>query len=163
MRPLAPVLLVDVGARLRHCRPQGRKLLLVVKLLVLRARLERSRELMLDRLEGLRVRLLVLARLLLIGYLLLYILILNSTLSSIVRATSNRLLLMGRLGSGSRLAPVVGRLGEMEGLSDRALRDMVGRGHLLAATVLGPVVGASFPPGHLPGLLCSIGSQACQE
>jgi hypothetical protein len=160
---LAPILLVGISARLRHRRPQGRELLLVLKLLMLRTRLERGRKLMLDRLEGLRVRLLVLACLLLIGYLLLYILILESTLSSIVRATSGRLLLMERLSSRSQLAPIVGRLSEMEGLSDRALRDMVGRGHLLAATVLGPVVGASFPLGRLPGLLCSIGSQACQE
>jgi hypothetical protein len=160
---LAPILLVDISARLRHCRPQGRELLLVLKLLMLRTRLERSRGLMLDHLEGLRVRLLVLACLLLIGYLLLYILILESTLSSIVRATSGGLLLMKRLDSGNHLAPVVGRLSEVEGLSDRALRDMVGRGHLLAATVLGTVVGASFPPGRLPGLLCSVGPQACQE
>jgi hypothetical protein len=159
---LASILLGGISARLRHYRPQGRKLLLVLKLLMLRTRLERSCRLMLDHLEGLRVRLLMLACLLLIDYLLLYILILESTLSSIVRATRGGLLLMERLGR-SQLAPVVGRLSEMEGFSDRALRDMVGRGHLLVATVLGPVVGASFTPGHLPGLLSSVGSQACQE
>jgi hypothetical protein len=70
---LAPILLVDVSARLRHYRPQGRKLLLVLKLLMLKTRLERSRGLVLDRLMGLRVRVLLLARLLL------YVLILEST------------------------------------------------------------------------------------
>jgi hypothetical protein len=157
---LTSILLGGISARLRHYRPQGRKLLLVLKLLMLRARLERSCRLMLDHLERLRVKLLMLARLLLIDYLLLYILILEGTLSSMVRATHSGLLLMERLG-GSQLASIVGCLGEMEGLPDGALRDMVGRGHLLAATVLGPVVGASFPLGHLSGLLCSIGSQAC--
>jgi hypothetical protein len=161
--PLAPILLGDISPRLRYCRPQGRELLLVLELLRLRTRLERSRELMLDHLRGLRVRLLVLACLLLICYLLLYILILESTLSSVVGATSGGLLLVERLGGGSQLASIVGRLSEMEGLSDGALRDMIGRGHLLAATVFGPVVGASFPPGRLPGRLCSVCSQACQE
>jgi hypothetical protein len=107
---LAPILLGDISPRLRYCRPQGRELLLVLKLLRLRARLERSRKLLLDHLEGLRVRLLVLACLLLICYLLLYILILESTLSSVVGATSGSLLLVERLGSGSRLASIVGRL-----------------------------------------------------
>jgi hypothetical protein len=151
---LASILLGGISARLRHYRPQGRELLLVLKLLMLRARLERSCSLMLDHLERLRVRLLMLARLLLIDYLLLYVLILEGALSSIVRASCGGLLLMRRL-SRHHLAPIVGRLGEMKGLSDRALRDMVGRGHLLSATVtvLGPVVGASFPFGSLSGLL----------
>jgi hypothetical protein len=161
---LASILLGGISARLRHYWPQGRELLLVLKLLMLRARQERGCRLMLDHLERLRMKLLMLARLLLIDYLLLYVLILEGTLSSIVRATRGGLLLMKGLG-GRQLASIVGRLGEMEGLSDRALRDMVGRGYLLSATVavLGPVVGASFPLGHLSGLLCSIGSQACQE
>jgi hypothetical protein len=160
---LASILLGGISTRLRHYRPQGRKLLLVLKLLMLRARLERSCRLMLNHLKRLRVKLLMLARLLLIDYLLLYILILKGTLSSMVRATHGGLLLMERLG-GSHLASIVGRLSEMKGLSDAALRDMVGRGHLSATvTVLGSVVGASFPFGSLSGLLCSIGSQACQE
>ncbi len=159
---MATILVVDISARLRHYRPHGRELLLL-KLLMLRTRLERSRGLMLDHLVGLRVRLLMLACLLLISYLLLYVLILESTLSSIVRATRGGLLLMRRLDGGDRLTSVVGLLSEVEGLSDRALRDMVGRGHLLVASILGPVVGASFPPGRLPGLRCSVGPQACQE
>ncbi len=117
---------------------------------------------MLDHLEGMRVRLLMLARLLLIDYLLLDMLILEGGLGSIVRASRGGLLLKERL-SRRHLASIVGRLGEVEGLSDSALWDMVGRGHLLPATVavLGPVVGASFPFGSLSGLLCGIGSHAC--
>jgi hypothetical protein len=118
---------------------------------------------MLDHLEGMRVRLLMLARLLLIDYLLLDMLILEGALGSIVRASRGGLLLMKERLSRRHLASIVGRLGEVEGLSDSALRDMVGRGHLLPATVavLSPVVGASFPFGSLSGLLCGIGSQAC--
>jgi hypothetical protein len=161
---LASILLGGFSARLRHYRPQGRELLLVLKLLLLRAGLERSCSLVLDHLERLRVRLLMLARLLLIDYLLLYILILEGALGSIVRASRGGLLLMKRL-SRHHLASIVGRLGEVKGLSDRALRNMVGRGHLLPAVVavLGPVVGASFPFGSLSWLLCGIGPQACQE
>ncbi len=67
--------------------------------------------------------------------------------------------------SRCRLASVVGRLGEVESLSDSSLGNMVGRGQLLSATVavLGPVVGASFPFGGLSGWLCGISSQVCQE
>jgi hypothetical protein len=120
---------------------------------------------MLDHLEGMRVRLLMLARLLLIDYLLLDMLILEGALGSIVRASRGGLLLVKERMSRRHLAFIVGRLGEVKGLSDSALRDMVGRGQLLPATVavLGPVVGASFPFGSLSGLLCGIGSQACQE
>ena len=107
------------------------------------------------------MKLLMLTRLLLVEYLLVDVLILKGALGSIIRASRGGLLLMKRL-SRRHLASIVGRLGEVEGLSDRALRDMVGRGHLLPATVavLGPVVGASFPFGSLSGLLCGVGSQA---
>ena len=119
---------------------------------------------MLDHLEGMRVRLLMLTRLLLIEYLLVNMLILKGALGSIIRASRGGLLLKERL-SRRHLASIVGRLGEVKGLSDSALRDMVGRGQLLPATVavLGPVVGASFPFGSLSGWLCGIASQVCQE
>jgi hypothetical protein len=67
--------------------------------------------------------------------------------------------------SRRHLASVVGRLGEVEGLSDSSLGNMVGRGQLLFATVtvLGPVVRASFPFGGLSGWLCGISSQVSQE
>ena len=72
---------------------------------------------------------------------------------------------MRRRLSRRHLASIVGRLGEVEGLSDSSLGNMVGRGQLLSATVavLGSVVGASFPFGGLSGWLCGIGSQVCQE
>jgi hypothetical protein len=119
---------------------------------------------MLDHLERVRVRLLMLARLLLIDYLLLNMLILEGALGSIVRASRGGLLLVEKRLGRRHLASIVGRLSEVKGLSDSALGDMVGRRQLLPATVavLGPVVGASFPFG-LSGWLCGIGSQACQE
>jgi hypothetical protein len=112
-----------------------------------------------------RMRLLMLARLLLIEYLLLDMLILEGALGSIVGASRGGLLLVRKRLSRRHLASIIGRLGEVEGLSDSSLRDMVGRGQLLSATVavLGPVVGASFPFGSLSGWLCGIGSQVCQE
>jgi hypothetical protein len=112
-----------------------------------------------------RVRLLMLTRLLLVEYLLLNMLILKGALGSIIGASRGGLLLMrNRLGS-RHLASIIGGLGEVEGLSDCPLGDMVGRGQLLPATVavLGPVVGASFPFGSLSGWLCGIASQVCQE
>jgi hypothetical protein len=39
MRPLAPILLSGISARLRHNRPQSRELLLVLMLWLMRARL----------------------------------------------------------------------------------------------------------------------------
>jgi hypothetical protein len=107
----------------------------------------------------------MLSRLLLVEYLLLDMLILKGALGSITRASRGRLLLMWK-GLGSRhLASIIRGLGEVEGLSNSPLGDMVGRGQLLPATVavLGPVVGASFPFGSLSGWLCDIAFQVCQE
>jgi hypothetical protein len=96
--PLASVLQVGISARLRHHRPQGRKLLLVLKLLLLKARLG-NHGLMLELLlrVGMLLRLL-LARLLMVGYLLLDVLVLEGTLSIIVRATRRGMLILERLG-----------------------------------------------------------------
>jgi hypothetical protein len=112
-----------------------------------------------------RVRLLMLTRLLLIEYLLLNMLILKGALGSIIGASRGGLLLMRKRLGSRHLASIIGGLGEVEGLSDSPLGDMVGRGQLLPATVavLGPVVGASFPFGSLSGWLCGIASQVCQE
>jgi hypothetical protein len=112
-----------------------------------------------------RVELLLLTRLLLVEYLLVNVLILKGALGSIVRACRDGLLLK-RKRLGSRHLASIGRgLGEVEGLSDGPLGDMVGRGQLLSATVavLGPMVGASLPFGSLSGWLCSIVPQVCQE
>ncbi len=111
------------------------------------------------------MRLLMLTRLLLVEYLLLDMLILKGALGSIARASRGRLLLVWKGLCGRHLASIVGGLGEVEGLSNSPLGDMVGRGQLLPATVavLGPMVGASFPFGSLSGWLCGIASQVCQE
>ncbi len=104
--------------------------------------------------------------LLLIGYLLLDVLVLEGALSVIVRAARGGMLMMKRLDNGGSLTPIVDHLGKMEGLSNGALRDVVSRQPLLASSgsgVLGPVVRATFSPGCLPGLLCGIYTQACQE
>jgi hypothetical protein len=112
-----------------------------------------------------RVELLLLARLLLVEYLLLNVLILKGALSSIVRACRDGLLLKRKRLGRRHLASIGRGLSEMEGLSDGPLGDMVGRGQLLSATVavLGPMVGASLPFGSLSGWLCSIVPQVCQE
>jgi hypothetical protein len=112
-----------------------------------------------------RVRLLMLTRLLLIEYLLVNMLILKGALGSIIGASRDGLLLMRRRLGSHHLASIIGGLGEVEGLSDGPLGDMVGRGQLLSATVavLGSMVGASFPFGSLSGWLCGIASQVCQE
>jgi hypothetical protein len=81
---LTSILLGGVSARLRHYRPQCRELLLVLELLLMRARLKRSCSL--GHLEGMRMRLLILARLLLVENLLLNMLVLEGALGSIVGA-----------------------------------------------------------------------------
>ncbi len=86
--------------------------------------------------------------LLLIGYLLLNVLVLESSLSVVVRAARGGMLMRKRLDSRGSLTPIVDRLGKVEGLSNGALRDVVGRRPLLASSgsgVLGPVVGPLFP------------------
>jgi hypothetical protein len=124
---------------------------------------------MLDHLLRVRMLLcLLLAHLLLllIGYLLLNVLVLESALSGIVRAARGGMLMVKRLDSRGSLTPIVDRLGKMVGLSNGALRDVVSGRPLLASSgsgVLGPVVGATFSSGCLPGLLCGMYTQARQE
>jgi hypothetical protein len=98
---LASILQAGISARLRHYRPQGRKLLLVLKLLLLRARLG-NHGLMLELLLGMGMLLcLLLAHLLLllVGYLLLDVLVLEGALSVVVRATRRGMLMLERMGS----------------------------------------------------------------
>jgi hypothetical protein len=112
-----------------------------------------------------RARLLLLTRLLLVEYLLLDVLILKGTLSSMVRANMGRLLLRRERLGRHHLSSVGRGLGEVGSLSDGSLGDMIGRGMLLSATiaVLGPVVRASLPFGHLSRWLCSSIAQVCKE
>jgi hypothetical protein len=112
-----------------------------------------------------RAELLLLTRLLLVEYLLLNVLILKGALNGIIRANRGELLLRRRRLGRRHLASIIGGLGEMDGLSDGSLGDMVGRGQLLSATVavLGLVVRASLPFGSLSGRLYSSIAQVCQK
>jgi hypothetical protein len=112
-----------------------------------------------------RAKLLLLTRLLLVEYLLLDVLILKGALSGIVRASRGGLLLRRERLGRRHLASISGGLGEVDGLSNGPLGDMIGRGQLLSATVavLGPMVRASLPFGSLSGRLYSIIPQVCQE
>jgi hypothetical protein len=102
---LASILHGRVSARLRHHRPQGRVLLLVLRLLLLVVRLGHHRLLLeLLLLVGLLLKLL-LDRLLLVGYLLLEILILEGTLDIVIRAAREGMLMLERLGGGGKPIP----------------------------------------------------------
>ena len=105
------------------------------------------------------------ARLLLVEYLLLDVLILKGTLSGVIRASRGGLLLRRERLSRHHLASVGRSLGEVGSLSDGPLGDMIGRGHLLSATVavFGLVVRASLPFGRLSRWLCSSIAQVGKE
>ena len=68
----------------------------------------------------------MLTRLLLIEYLLVDMLILKGALGSIIGASRDGLLLMRKRLGSRHLASIIGGLGEVYGLSDGPLGDMVG-------------------------------------
>jgi hypothetical protein len=73
-----------------------------------------------------RVKLLMLSRLLLVEYLLVDMLILEGALGGIIGASRGGLLLMRKRLGSRHLASIIGGLGEVYGLSDGPLGDMVG-------------------------------------
>ncbi len=72
------------------------------------------------------MKLLALTRLLLVKYLLVDVLILKGALGSMIRASQDGLLLKRERLGRRHLASISGGLGEVEGLSNGPLGDMIG-------------------------------------